>query len=327
MSEISIIVPIYNMAKLMRKCIDSLLAQTFTDFELLLIDDGSQDGSPEICDEYANQDVRVRAFHKPNGGLSDARNYGLERAQGKYTIFADPDDWVDASGLDKLYLTAKRTNADITICDLYREDEYSRHYVKQQPSSLEHDVVLKELFEHIGGFTVNKLIRRELYDKYNISYPKGIYGCEDQYTIACLLKHNIKIAYIPVAFYHYMYNPNSLTRHYDEKTYMMDVHILKMFEALLQGTSAFDVGRKNKRDAIFSRAFWNGKNFYTSKEFKRRFTDYQSEIDSLKESRLIKWMMKFACMGRYKLSITIVFFLFKLKQCIKKLRYFIVKSK
>lgn len=306
---------------LMRKCIDSLLAQTFTDFELLLIDDGSQDGSPAICDEYAKQDVRVRVFHKPNGGLSDARNYGLERAQGKYTIFADPDDWVDASGLDKLYLTAKRTNADITICDLYREDEYSRHYVKQQPSSLEHDVVLKELFEHIGGFTWNKLIKRELYEKYNVSYPKGIYGCEDQYAMACLLKNDIKVAYVPVAYYHYMYNPNSLTRHYDEKTYEMDVHVMKMFEELLEGTSALEAARKNKHEAIFSRAFWNGRNHYTSTEFKARFTDYSSIVSQLKEPSIVKAFMFLACKGHYAMAIDMMYRLFQFKQSVKMIKF------
>ena len=93
--SISVIVPIYNMEKLMRKCLDSILAQTFQNYECLLIDDGSKDGSSAICDDYDAKDSRFKAYHKPNGGLSDARNFGLERAQGEYTIFFDPDDWVD----------------------------------------------------------------------------------------------------------------------------------------------------------------------------------------------------------------------------------------
>ena len=202
----------------MRRCIDSLLAQTFTDYELLLIDDGSKDGSWGICHEYARKDARISIYHKENGGLSDARNYGLSKAIGKYTIFADPDDWVSPEGLDRLYATAEREQADMTMCDLYREDEYSRHYVCQRPQSLQAEDVLKELFANIQGFTVNKLIRRDVYTRFGISYPKGIYGCEDQYTMAAILLHDIKIAYEPVAFYHYMYNSASLTRHYDERT-------------------------------------------------------------------------------------------------------------
>ena len=93
--KISVIVPAYNTEKYLRRCIDSILAQTFTDFELLLIDDGSTDQSGEICDEYADKDVRIKVFHKANGGVSSARNVGLDNALGEYICFCDADDWVD----------------------------------------------------------------------------------------------------------------------------------------------------------------------------------------------------------------------------------------
>ena len=91
---ISVIVPIYKVEKYLRRCVDSILEQSYPDFELLLIDDGSPDSCPRICDEYARRDERVRVFHKPNGGLSDARNYGLERMKGEYVSFIDSDDYV-----------------------------------------------------------------------------------------------------------------------------------------------------------------------------------------------------------------------------------------
>ena len=90
--KISVIVPVYNVEMFLRRCIDSILAQTFTDFELLLIDDGSKDKSGEICDEYATKDVRIRVFHKQNGGVSSARNVGLNHAIGEYICFCDADD-------------------------------------------------------------------------------------------------------------------------------------------------------------------------------------------------------------------------------------------
>ena len=93
MPTISVIVPIYNTEKYLRRCIDSVLAQTYKDFELLLIDDGSTDSSGAICDEYAALDARVSVFHKENGGVSDTRNYGLDLAQGKYLMFLDADDF------------------------------------------------------------------------------------------------------------------------------------------------------------------------------------------------------------------------------------------
>lgn len=307
------------MARLMRKCIDSLLAQTFKDLELLLIDDGSTDYSSVICDEYILRDSRIRVFHKSNGGLSDARNYGLQRATGKYIIFADPDDWVDAEGLDKLYNRAEQENADMTICDLYREDEYVRHYIDQRPSSLNRVEILKDLFRDLGGFTVNKLIKKDLYTQYSISYPKGIYGCEDQYVMAQFLLNDIRIAYEPVAFYHYMYNANSLTRYYDENTYQMDVYILEMFENLLERTSAFEIAKKNKSEAIFTRAFWNGGGFYSSRLFYKRFHTYRYLIPQMKEHQIVKYGMYLACWGGYYPANRFIFLLFKTKRFFKQI--------
>lgn len=321
MLAISIIVPIYNMENLMCKCIDSILAQTLEDFELLLVDDGSTDGSPRICDEYLSKDSRIRVFHKQNGGLSDARNYGLKQAKGIYSIFADPDDWVSPEGLDKLYAKAVETDADMVMCDIFHEDKYACHYTLQKPTALQHGMVLKDIFGKIGSFTVNKLIKTELYRKYNISYPKGIYGCEDQYTMAKLLLHDIKIEYVPVAFYHYMYNPNSLSRHYDEHTYEMDVHILQMFDELLKGTSAYNIAHKLKYDAIFLRAFWDGRKCYSSHEFKSRFGCYIREIYKMNEMPLVKFCMYLACLGYYGFSISFIYVLFGVKQKIKKYKH------
>ena len=104
LNAISVIVPVYNTEKYLHRCVDSILAQTFTDFELLLIDDGSTDSSGAICDEYAQKDSRVRVFHKENGGVSSARNLGLDKAKGKWVTFVDSDDWIKESFLNKLYI-------------------------------------------------------------------------------------------------------------------------------------------------------------------------------------------------------------------------------
>ena len=318
MEAVSIIVPIYNMEKFMRKCIDSLLSQTFKNFELLLVDDGSTDNSPAICDKYILKDRRVRVFHKSNGGLSDARNFGLNYAKAEYSIFADPDDWVSPDGLDKLYAKAIETGADMVMCDIWHEDQYTRHYRTQKPSNLNHETVLRELFQNLEGFTVNKLIKTSLYKKFAICYPTGLYGCEDQYTMASILKNDIKIEYVPIAFYHYMYNPNSLTRHYDEHTYDMDLHALNMFELLLKDTSAFNVAQIRKKNDIFIRAFWNGKTFYTSKLFKERFGRYASVVSGLENRKIIKIAMYLSCYGYYSFAIHGVFLLFNIKQAMKK---------
>ncbi len=292
---VSVIVPIYNMEKLMRKCLDSILAQSFEDYECLLIDDGSKDGSPAICDEYAAKDPRFKAFHKPNGGLSDARNYGLERAQGDYTIFFDPDDWVDADCLKDMYAKAVETDADMVMCDLYYNDPYRQSYCKQEPTSLDHNDVLKDLIVgKVYGFTVTKLLRRTLYQQYDLQYPVGMYGCEDQYTICKLLKNDINIAYLPKAYYHYMHFGNATqSRRYDESTYQQDVKIRDMFVDLLTDTSYKQLAYDKKTFAVFFRAFHYGKRYYSSTDFKNKFRDCGPLIH--------KYAPKFKCL--YLLSI------------------------
>ena len=115
MVAISIIVPVYNVEKLLSKCVDSILNQNFKDFELLLIDDGSKDKSGLICEEYAKKDSRISVYHKTNGGLSSARNYGIEHALGEFITFIDSDDYVDKSMLEILYNNMIENDVDLSI--------------------------------------------------------------------------------------------------------------------------------------------------------------------------------------------------------------------
>lgn len=212
MCIISIIVPVYKAESYLHRCVDSLLAQTFPDFEILLIDDGSPDRSGQICDEYALQDERVRVIHKSNGGVASARQCGLENAQGEYIIHADPDDWVEPKMLDLLYAKAKDEDADMVICDYYIEREGKRIFVKQQPSDLNSETVLRELFQHLHGSCWNKLVRRRCFNEYDISFSQDLSYCEDLLVCCKLLLHNIRVAYLNQAFYHYVQceNENSL---------------------------------------------------------------------------------------------------------------------
>ncbi|MCM1138966.1 MAG: glycosyltransferase family 2 protein [Muribaculum sp.] len=121
---VSIIVPIYKVEAFLGECIDSVLAQSYSNYELLLVDDGSPDRCGEICDEYAEKDVRIKVLHKPNGGLSSARNYGMERAKGKWIIFIDSDDiWGDSDGLRKLVEYADKMNLDVLRFEYQAIDE------------------------------------------------------------------------------------------------------------------------------------------------------------------------------------------------------------
>ena len=210
----SFISPVYKAENYLCHCVDSLLAQTFPDFEILLIDDGSPDHSGDICDEYARKDSRVRVFHKENEGVSSTRQCGIDNAKGEYTIHADPDDWVEPDMLEELYKKAKEEDADVVICDFYEDIGDKRKYIRQQPSALDHKTVLRELFQQLHGSCCNKLVKRACYSKYDVNFPEGLSYGEDTYVSVCLLAHPIKMAYVPKAFYHYVQNVNysSLTR-------------------------------------------------------------------------------------------------------------------
>lgn len=207
--KISVIVPVYNVEKYLRRCIDSILAQTFTDFELLLIDDGSKDKSGEICDEYAKKDSRVRVFHKENGGVSSARQLGIEKSVCEYSIHVDSDDWIERNMLNDMYSEALSTGSDIVTADYYDGNQYKKelypHTVKL--------AVIEMLRGKIRGVMWNKLVRHSLYADCNIKFPVGkINFCEDVYVCVNLFLQTNKIKHINRAYYHYLNNPNSITR-------------------------------------------------------------------------------------------------------------------
>lgn len=172
--EISIIVPVYNAEQYLHKCIDSILAQTLADFELWLIDDGSKDSSCEICDEYAKKDSRVHVVHKPRGGVSSARNIGLELAKGKYICFIDSDDWVDDNYLRILYPI---DNEDLVCCSLVAD----RGTII--PLNDCHLNVKKVLSCNVSRFTFGvvhcKLFRSFLLNKNKIRFREDISAGED----------------------------------------------------------------------------------------------------------------------------------------------------
>ena len=201
--KISVIVPVYKAEAYLHRYVDSILAQTFQDFELLLVDDGSPDRSGEICDEYAKMDKRVRVFHKENGGVSSARQCGMDNALGEYAIHADPDDWVEPDMLEELYKKAKESDADMVICDFYYEFKNGTKYAKQRPTLLNHKVVLRGLLQQLHGSCCNKLVRRACYSDFKIQFPLGLSFCEDLFVNICLLSHEIKVGYLAKAFYHY----------------------------------------------------------------------------------------------------------------------------
>ena len=201
---ISVIVPVYLAESYLSRCVESILKQSFCDFELILVDDGSPDESGKVCDSYAIKDSRVKVIHQDNKGVSSARQRGLEEARGEFVIHADPDDWVEPDWLEKLYKKIKEDNTDIVICDFDRiYADKKVHYV-QRPTSLQNEDILEDMLnEKIWGPTWNKLIRKECFNRYGVSFHPKMNLWEDLYIMCLLIAKGAKVSYIPDVLYHY----------------------------------------------------------------------------------------------------------------------------
>lgn len=211
---ISIIIPVYKVEKYINKCIESVLCQTYQNIEIILVDDGSPDQCPKICDEYAKRDSRIRVIHQKNMGLSAARNSGIDIAKGKYVGFVDSDDYIEPDMYEKLYRAISLANAELAICNYHSVEEDGRE--KERKSLTMKDEVLSayEALEKLQGsewwFYVtawNKLYKKELFDK--IRFPVGKVN-EDQFIVHELFYECNVIATISNVLYHYVQRKGSI---------------------------------------------------------------------------------------------------------------------
>lgn len=227
MPEISVIVPVYRAEAFLRKCTESILTQTFADLELLLIDDGSPDKSGQLCDQIAQEDPRVRVFHKENGGVSSARNLGMAEAQGRYIAFADSDDWLPPDALALMYGALTKAGADSAGGSHCRVEVDG--YSEREPGALPpgvygpHEIrtgILDRLMgermgkpgEVLNGFIWRFLFSREIIREHAITFD-GAY-LEDELFLLEYFCYAQKLAMIDGSVYYYLQNPVSVTRRY-----------------------------------------------------------------------------------------------------------------
>lgn len=225
--EISIVVPVYNVEKYLDKCIESILRQTFEDFELILVDDGSPDNSGKICDEWAKKDSRIKVIHQKNGGLPNARNTGINNATGRYIAFVDSDDWVEKDFLSVLYSGITENNADIVQCNYSRVFDSGREDFIQYKNEIwdrQHieKVIMPQLANYIpvnmSNSRWNKIYRSDIARK-AIEYgdEKIVMGEDFLMNIAAVaLSEKVVILDTP-PMYKYRYNINSISTGYNKE--------------------------------------------------------------------------------------------------------------
>lgn len=234
---ISFIVPVYNVEAYLKECINSILEQSFADYEIVLVDDGSTDNSGNLCDEYREKDVRINVIHKDNGGLSDARNAGIHVAKGKYILFVDSDDYIGKNSISNIvkYLKQQKEEPDIMFLEAIRvypdgtEDPLGDGYV----ASCINGKNKKDVMEHLASLPKfpaaawSKLVKRKFLIQNSLFFEKGLLSEDIDWTIKMILKAK-KFAYCDVNYYYYRQNRNgSISNTFDEKSIESLMYIIK----------------------------------------------------------------------------------------------------
>ena len=272
--KISIIVPAYNSEKYIIRCIKSIINQTLKEIEIIIVNDGSIDRTKEYIKNLALKDDRIIVINKINGGLSSARNTGLDIAKGEYIQHLDGYDWIEPKACEEVYQYASENNVDIVVCDYYRDDDKGGvKYImdlKSEKSISSNEDYLRYFFQRKTTPAVwNKLIKKELYK--NIRHPEGIFQGEDVAVMPRLVLRAKKIKKLNKAFVHYIVNPNSITNYETTKKMHQLFEAYDGIESFLKKNGKY---KKFKDDLMLMRyinfvAFIRRRPFYNDDSYKK----------------------------------------------------------
>ena len=264
----SFVVPVYNVEQYLGKCIESVLGQTYSDFELILVDDGSTDSSGKICDSYQEKDNRIHVIHKKNAGVSAARNVGIEQARGEYICFIDSDDWIESNYLSEI--KAEIADFDILFfgCVWHYEDGSVRSLC---PPAVEcrtdiYDAVSlllqNDMQVNYFGFTWNNVFRRDIIDRHHIRFVEHLPVSEDEVFTLAYCNHAKTLKVVPSPLYHYLWKQQGLT--HKDKTPEEWRLLADSFLQLLDGIDNEALAESYKRRIAnyYNMAAWSSQNIY-----------------------------------------------------------------
>lgn len=279
---ISIIIPVYKVEKYLEKCIQSVINQTYENLQIILVDDGSPDNCGKICDEYAKKDHRIEVIHKSNGGLSDARNKGLEIAKGEYIGFVDSDDYIEADMYEVLYNLLKQYNADVSICNFYTVSQ-EKIAIKNADNGIKEYTrieILKEILldNNIQSYAWNKLYKKDLFDE--IKYPVGK-KYEDIGTTFYLLEKCNKVVVTGKPEYYYINRQGSIVNNVTESTITDYIElIMQRYDYIEENIKELSSYNKNYLKRILKTAEQDIKSLnkvgdYTKKKYEELYNKVQ----------------------------------------------------
>ena len=218
MPAISIIIPVYNVEKYLRRCLDSVLNQTFQDWQAICVNDGSPDNSAAILDEYAKQDSRFVVVHKKNAGVSAARNDGIKHATGEYIYFLDADDFIDDNYLSRMLDCALQNNADMVVSGYVTNNKYAKPIVYKKTRILRSiDKKARHSFVLTDSYVWRYLFCKDFIIKHKLKFDTGLIAQEDTLFVLEAVEKANMIVTVPNVNYHYMFNENSALNSRDAK--------------------------------------------------------------------------------------------------------------
>ena len=290
--EISVIVAAYNAERSIARCLESILGQTLRDFELLVLNDGSTDATQAVIDRY--DDPRLRSVVQQNCGVALTRQRGLDMARGRFSIFVDADDWIEADMLEGMLRRQEETDADMVICDLVEEFGDRRVRKPQDPGTADPETLQWKLLNELHAGMVNKLIRLSLYRQFGLSFLDGVNCCEDQLLLLRLLSHPLQVAYVEKAYYHYdkSINADSITNRWHARPAGEWLRLLEAMEPYMTSPDhqkAFDTYAARR---IYDASYASGKE---QADYRLIYSRYR---DCLKRSPL-PLKQKLVCHLRY----------------------------
>ena len=294
--KISVIVPVYKAEQYLPRCIDSILAQSFTDFELLLIEDGTPDNSGSICDEYAAKDERIRVFHNPNQGVSATREFGVQHAQGDFIQFVDSDDWIESSMFELMYDQAIQEQADIVGCnftEVYKDHNHEVRCYYETKDSFVCDIIAS-----YWGVVWKHLVKRCLYIDNDIHFPKGINGGEDYIVCVKLFTNAKQVTCVDKSLYNYnRANESSIMSSFSQKKVKDQIDATIVVEEYLKGACLIEKYKKELDIRKFSAKLPLLKE--SPKEWLKYFpeSDYVTKIRKIGTITKIRiFIVKFFCL-------------------------------
>ena len=308
---LTVVIPVYNVEKYLKRCIESILIQEWKNYDILLVDDGSTDSSPQICDDYAKVYDFISVIHKKNGGLSEARNTGISHAKGDYVYFPDSDDWLEPQTFKEL--------ADVLESQEFDIVSFNREFVKGEEDTIVSDPLVTQVYEgkdafvqmlkhsYITGFANDKIYKKSLFIDNNISFPKGKYY-EDLGTNYKLFLSAENVFATNQKYYHYLIdNPDSITQSWNEQKFS---DMFEFYKDIFY--SDFVRSRLNQEELQISQLYYvNGLTHILASLYKSKLDKKYIDITNEVKQELLKNSVSLSQMKDQPNKLKYIFFRFK----------------